>query len=57
MVYFAQPLSNQQLWQWVHRLYGSQLGLTASDDDYQSPDLTHDSDNPNTPDLSVSTFI
>lgn len=47
---FAQRMTNQQLWQWVHHLYGTQLGLTASDDDYQSPD----SDYPPTPDVSVS---
>ena len=44
-------MSNQQLWQWVHQLYGSQLGLTASDDDYEPPDSNQESDNAYTPDM------
>jgi len=29
-----QPMSNQEMWQWVHQCYGEELGLTSDDDDY-----------------------
>ncbi|KAI0212344.1 Protein Aster-B [Lamellibrachia satsuma] len=32
-----QPMSPQELWQWVHYNYGEELGLTSSDDDYLPP--------------------
>lgn len=32
-----QPMSSQELWQWVHYSYGDELGLTSDDDDYVSP--------------------
>lgn len=32
-----QPMSSQELWQWVHLSYGDELGLTSDDDDYVSP--------------------
>ena len=32
-----QPMSPQELWQWVHYSYGDELGLTSSDDDYVAP--------------------
>ena len=47
-------MNNQQIWQWVHRLYGSELGLTASDDDYEAPDSFAESDTAVTPDMPVS---
>lgn len=34
------------MWRWVHKLYGSELGLTASDDDYEAPDSVVESDYP-----------
>ena len=30
-------MSSQELWQWVHQMYGDELGLTSSDDDYVPP--------------------
>ncbi|CAH1797340.1 unnamed protein product [Owenia fusiformis] len=33
-----QPMSAQELWQWVHYSYGDELGLTSSDDDYVQPE-------------------
>ena len=47
-------MSNQQLWQWVHHLYGSELGLTASDDDYEAPESALESDTPACPESNVS---
>ncbi|XP_067928922.1 protein Aster-A-like isoform X2 [Watersipora subatra] len=35
-------MNQQQVWQLIHELYGSQLGITQSDDDYEAP--TQDSD-------------
>ncbi|GBM25485.1 GRAM domain-containing protein 1B [Araneus ventricosus] len=32
-----QPMSSQELWQWVHFSYGEELGLTSDDDDYVAP--------------------
>lgn len=32
-----QPLSSQELWQWVHMSYGEELGLTSDDEDYVAP--------------------
>ncbi|XP_021003694.1 protein Aster-B [Parasteatoda tepidariorum] len=32
-----QPMSSQELWQWVHYSYGEELGLTSDDDDYVAP--------------------
>ncbi|XP_054715414.1 protein Aster-B-like [Uloborus diversus] len=32
-----QPMSSQDLWQWVHYSYGEELGLTSDDDDYVAP--------------------
>lgn len=29
-----QPMSSQELWQWVHQSYGDELGLTSDDEDY-----------------------
>ncbi|CAG9771072.1 unnamed protein product [Ceutorhynchus assimilis] len=29
-----QPMSQQEMWQWVHQAYGSELGLTSDDEDY-----------------------
>lgn len=37
LVYSFQPMSPQELWQWVHYSYGDDLGLTSSDDDYIAP--------------------
>ena len=38
-------LSASQLWQMVHELYGSELGLTSEDDDYVDPSAEDDSSN------------
>ncbi|KAG1671218.1 GRAM domain-containing protein 1B [Nymphon striatum] len=32
-----QPMTIQELWQWVHYSYGEELGLTSDDDDYIAP--------------------
>ncbi|CAB0009308.1 unnamed protein product [Nesidiocoris tenuis] len=32
-----QPMSMQEMWHWVHYLYGEELGLTSDDDDYVAP--------------------
>ncbi|VEN45152.1 unnamed protein product [Callosobruchus maculatus] len=32
-----QPMSPQEMWQWVHQCYGSELGLTSDDEDYIAP--------------------
>lgn len=32
-----QPMTPQEMWQWVHMSYGEELGLTSSDDDYVAP--------------------
>ncbi|XP_037073523.1 protein Aster-B-like [Pollicipes pollicipes] len=40
-----QVLSASQLWQMVHELYGSELGLTSDDDDYVDPSAEDDSSN------------
>jgi len=32
-----QPLSMQEMWQWVHTCYGDELGLTSDDEDYIPP--------------------
>ena len=32
-----QQLSTQEMWQWVHRCYGDELGLTSDDEDYIPP--------------------
>ncbi|XP_064651386.1 protein Aster-B-like isoform X2 [Lineus longissimus] len=47
----AQPMSPQELWQWVHYSYGEELGLTSSDDDYIAPSSEGDkaSDNQASP--------
>ncbi|GFT43212.1 protein Aster-B [Nephila pilipes] len=34
-----QPMSSQELWQWVHLSYGEELGLTSDDDDYVAPPI------------------
>ncbi|GIX86998.1 protein Aster-B [Caerostris extrusa] len=34
-----QPMSSQELWQWVHFSYGDELGLTSDDDDYVAPPI------------------
>ncbi|KAF6027436.1 GRAMD1B [Bugula neritina] len=47
-----QPLSGQELWQLVHDLYGTQLGLTASDDDYLPADSAQESDSAQAPEVS-----
>ncbi|XP_043239756.1 protein Aster-B-like isoform X2 [Amphibalanus amphitrite] len=36
---------DKQLWQMVHELYGSELGLTSDDDDYVDPSAEDDSSN------------
>ncbi|XP_013415579.2 GRAM domain-containing protein 1B isoform X2 [Lingula anatina] len=33
-----QPMTAQEMWQWVHLSYGDELGLTSSDDDYIPPE-------------------
>lgn len=35
-----QPMSTQEMWQWVHSCYGDELGLTSDDDDYVAPATT-----------------
>ena len=30
-------MSSQKLWQYVHNIYGEELGLTSADNDYVSP--------------------
>nr|XP_014278898.2 GRAM domain-containing protein 1A-like [Halyomorpha halys] len=35
-----QPMSTQEMWQWVHSCYGDELGLTSDDDDYIAPATT-----------------
>ncbi|XP_064470433.1 protein Aster-B-like isoform X2 [Ornithodoros turicata] len=37
-----QPMSTQELWQWVHYSYGDELGLTSDDDDYVAPPYLED---------------
>ncbi|CAH1173491.1 unnamed protein product [Phaedon cochleariae] len=37
-----QPMTAQEMWQWVHQCYGSELGLTSDDEDYISPTLEED---------------
>ncbi|CAH1114376.1 unnamed protein product [Psylliodes chrysocephalus] len=37
-----QPMSAQEMWQWVHQCYGSELGLTSDDEDYIQPVLEDD---------------
>lgn len=37
-----QPMSAQEMWQWVHQCYGSELGLTSDDEDYIAPYLEED---------------
>ncbi|KRT80928.1 hypothetical protein AMK59_6192, partial [Oryctes borbonicus] len=32
-----QPMSTQEMWQWVHQCYGDELGLTSDDEDYVAP--------------------
>ncbi|XP_018565494.1 GRAM domain-containing protein 1B isoform X2 [Anoplophora glabripennis] len=32
-----QPMSAQEMWQWVHQCYGTELGLTSDDEDYIAP--------------------
>ncbi|KAJ8970115.1 hypothetical protein NQ317_000569 [Molorchus minor] len=32
-----QPMPAQEMWQWVHQCYGSELGLTSDDEDYIAP--------------------
>ncbi|GLV31450.1 GRAM domain containing 1B [Carabus blaptoides fortunei] len=32
-----QPMSAQEMWQWVHQCYGDELGLTSDDEDYIAP--------------------
>lgn len=29
-----QPMTTQEMWQWVHTAYGEELGLTSEDEDY-----------------------
>ncbi|KAJ8921707.1 hypothetical protein NQ315_010617 [Exocentrus adspersus] len=36
-----QPMSAQEMWQWVHQCYGTELGLTSDDEDYIAP-ITED---------------
>ncbi|GFY64313.1 protein Aster-B [Trichonephila inaurata madagascariensis] len=38
-VLIEQPMSSQELWQWVHFSYGEELGLTSDDDDYVAPPI------------------
>ncbi|XP_056647919.1 protein Aster-B-like isoform X1 [Diorhabda sublineata] len=38
-----QPMTAQEMWQWVHQCYGSELGLTSDDEDYVPP-LTNEED-------------
>ncbi|KAK9511876.1 hypothetical protein O3M35_000448 [Rhynocoris fuscipes] len=40
--YILQPMSTQEMWQWVHTCYGDELGLTSDDDDYIAPSATED---------------
>ncbi|KAG8197913.1 hypothetical protein JTE90_020292 [Oedothorax gibbosus] len=42
-----QPMSTQELWQWVHFSYGEELGLTSDDDDYVAPSVADDEFPPN----------
>ncbi|XP_053605042.1 protein Aster-B isoform X3 [Plodia interpunctella] len=44
-----QPMSSQQIWQWVHRCYGEELGFNSDDEGY-SRDLAGDA-----PALAVDT--
>ncbi|XP_025830543.1 GRAM domain-containing protein 1B isoform X2 [Agrilus planipennis] len=37
-----QPMSSQEMWQWVHQCYGDELGLTSDDDDYIPPGTDED---------------
>ncbi|CAG9858589.1 unnamed protein product [Phyllotreta striolata] len=37
-----QPMSPQEMWQWVHQCYGSELGLTSDDEDYIPPPATEE---------------
>ncbi|KFM75932.1 GRAM domain-containing protein 1B, partial [Stegodyphus mimosarum] len=37
-----QPMTSQELWQWVHISYGEELGLTSDDDDYVAPPILDD---------------
>ena len=34
---YLQPMSDQELWQWVHYNYGEDLGLSSSDDEDYIP--------------------
>ncbi|GAB6027433.1 hypothetical protein CHUAL_001696 [Chamberlinius hualienensis] len=37
-----QPMSPQELWQWIHYSYGDDLGLTSDDDDYVTQTFTEE---------------
>ncbi|XP_066154855.1 protein Aster-B-like isoform X1 [Euwallacea fornicatus] len=37
-----QPMSQQEMWTWVHQCYGNELGLTSDDEDYISPNQEED---------------
>ncbi|KYB29361.1 protein Aster-B isoform X2 [Tribolium castaneum] len=37
-----QPMSPQEMWQWVHQWYGEELGLTSDDEDYVAPGTEED---------------
>lgn len=42
-----QPMSTQEMWQWVHSCYGDELGLTSDDDDYVAPSTAEPTNNNN----------
>jgi hypothetical protein len=37
-----QPMTPQEMWQWVHQCYGDELGLTSDDEDYVAPGTEED---------------
>jgi hypothetical protein len=51
-----QPLSMQEMWQWVHTCYGDELGLTSDDEDYIPPPSEEDKLSNMSVRLSVESF-
>ncbi|KAK9871360.1 hypothetical protein WA026_011625 [Henosepilachna vigintioctopunctata] len=51
-------MSNQEMWQWVHKSYGAELGLTSDDEDYIAPGTEEDkSGNATSPDILTEADI